>query len=460
MAPTAERTYRYYTILPEYGTSRVLLLPTKDGWTLPNWSTAEPHFWQTCDHVNRAMLEMYSIHVTTLRCMYVYHDPETGLRQRVHSLDNHSPDWQPPEGARWIDRDGLVSLRLAVPAHRQLIEVSFDEAEGVGDSQLRVSWSRRGWYETAVRWIEDQVEQIGSYMLGSPEQLRAWDRSCVMRVPTSRGNLYFKALPPMFAHELPLLDKLAEWHPRNFPHLLVVDTEHIWMLMLDFGGRTLDTVADVEVWEGALRELGRLQIELAAKADTLVSAGVPYRGLDWLSNQIDWLIESLPNLNTYGQTPLTIEELSQLCELAPRLKEKCAELGGYNIPLSLEHGDLWASNIVVKEEGFLYFDWSDCSIAHPFFSLTVFYGETGVELPSSPEIEARLRDSYLQPWIRFEPPDRLRHAFEIAQVLAPLHGALGYYTHILPNMAHKWEMENMPPFFLRVMLERMLKRET
>jgi hypothetical protein len=346
-----------------------------------------------------------------------------------------------------------------MPAHSTLIEAAFDEAEGSSDSPLRVPWSRRGWYWDAVRWIEAQVARTGSQMLGPPEQLRAWARSCVLRVPTAGGNLYFKALPRMFAHELPLLERLSERHPRNFPHLLALDAPRLWLLMEDFGGTTLHTIADVAVWEAALAELGRLQIELAARTDRLVANGVPYRGLDWLSAHIDWLLDSLPGLNVYGHTPLSGEELSQLREFARRLKEMCSELESYNLPLSLEHGDLSASNIVVNDR-FIYFDWSDCSISHPFFSLTAFYGESGVRLPNVPEVEARLRYAYLRPWTRFEPPDRLRSAFELAQVLAPLHGALGYYTHILPNMEHKWEMENMPPFFLRIMLDRLLKRET
>jgi hypothetical protein len=459
MAAPTEPTYHYYTILPEHGPSRVLLLPTQGGWTLPNWSTHEPHFWQSCDHVNRTMLEMYGVNVTTLRCVRVHRDPETGMSVRVHSLDNHSPDWQPPEGAHWLGRNELASFHLVIPAHRTLIETAFNEAEGTNGSPLRVPWSRRGWYAEAVRWIEAKVGRTGSQMLGPPEQLRAWDRSCVFRVPTSAGNLYFKALPRMFAHELPLLERLSDWHPRNFPRLLAVDAQRLWLLMEDFGGTALHTVAEVAVWEAALAELGRLQIELAPKASTLVANGVPYRELDWLSTHIDWLLDSLPGLNVYGRTPLSGEELSQLREFAPRLKAMCSELESYNLPLSLEHGDLSASNIVVNDR-FIYFDWSDCSITHPFFSLTVFYGEGGVTLPNAPHVEARLRDAYLQPWTRFEPLDRLRSAFELAQVLAPLHGALGYYTHILPNMEHKWEMENMPPFFLRIMLDRVMKRET
>lgn len=454
MAAVPPRNYRYYTILPEHGTSRVLLLPTEAGWTLPNWSMQEQRYWQSCDHINRAMLEMHGVHVTTLRCVRVHSEPDTGQRERVHSLDNHSPDWQPPEGARWIGRDQLGSLPLAAQAHRALIEASFDEAEGISDSPLRVPWARRGWYAEAVRWIEEQAGHLGSRLLSAPEQLRAWDRSCVLRAPTSGGDLYFKALPRMFAHELPLLDKLVGWHPRNFPRLLSVDAERLWLLMEDFGGVTLDNVSDVRTWEAALGELGRLQVELSTKAEELIASGVPYRGLDWLSAHVDWLIDGLPELNRLGQTPLTGEELSRLRELAPTLKQMCADLGGYNLPLSLEHGDLWAPNIVVKDDSFVYFDWSDCSISHPFFSLILFYGESGVELPNAPQVEARLRDVYLQPWTRFEPPDRLHAAFNIAQVLAPLHGALGYYTHILPNMERKWEMANMPAWFLRIMLER------
>jgi hypothetical protein len=264
----------------------------------------------------------------------------------------------------------------------------------------------------------------------------------------------------MFAHELPLLDKLAAWHPRSFPRLLGVDAERHWLLMEDFGGEGLVAVGDLGTWEAALSGLATLQVELAAKADLLVAAGVPYRGLDWLAAGVDWLVEALPRTGDAGGAALADEELSRLRRLAPRLKGMCAELGSYNVPLSLEHGDLWPSNIVVKQDGFIYFDWSDCSISHPFFSLSILYGETGVERPIFPEVDSRLRDAYLHPWTRYEPLDRLHTAFSLAHVLAPLHNALGYYTHILPNMEHTWEMENMPAYFLRATLARAGKLAT
>ncbi|HYN90239.1 MAG TPA: hypothetical protein VER55_17010, partial [Ardenticatenaceae bacterium] len=56
------------------------------------------------------------------------------------------------------------------------------------------------------------------------------------------------------------------------------------------------------------------------------------------------------------------------------------------------------------------------------------------------------------PWSAHAPRHQLLQAFELSQRLAPLHHALFYHQLILPNMEIRWEMENMVPFFLKMLL--------
>ena len=55
----------------------------------------------------------------------------------------------------------------------------------------------------------------------------------------------------------------------------------------------------------------------------------------------------------------------------------------------------------------------------------------------------------------YAPRERLRHAFELAQTLAPLHYATTYHRDILPHVAAKWQMERMLPGYVRMLLKRM-----
>ena len=58
--------------------------------------------------------------------------------------------------------------------------------------------------------------------------------------------------------------------------------------------------------------------------------------------------------------------------------------------------------------------------------IMVFHEEDGA-------LRDRLRDAYLAEWSRFEPPDRLRRAWELAEPLGALHHAVSYRS-IVANL--------------------------
>ena len=45
------------------------------------------------------------------------------------------------------------------------------------------------------------------------------------------------------------------------------------------------------------------------------------------------------------------------------------ELAESGLPLTLEHGDLWSSNVYVSDSEVAFIDGTDASLSHPFFSL-------------------------------------------------------------------------------------------
>jgi aminoglycoside phosphotransferase (APT) family kinase protein len=95
----------------------------------------------------------------------------------------------------------------------------------------------------------------------------------------------------------------------------------------------------------------------------------------------------------------------------------------------LNHGDFHDNNIFFQDGRFLIFDWGDCTVSHPFYSLrTTFvslYWSLNLD-EGSPELD-RLRDIYLEPWSTFEPTERLLEAFKLSQRLAAVNGALVWH---------------------------------
>ena len=456
MAISQQLIYEYHALISHSTEPRVLLLPAGDGWALPRWESTERHFWQTVDHVNQALRDQLGVNVTTLRCVGINDHVEAG-RVRVeivYVLEDHSSDWASPDSGRWIGSEDIDDLRLAVPEHRSLLLNWFARALETSIPPNQPPWYRPGWFASATAWMNDQLERCGLSATGPVEQLRSWERSALLRVNTNGGYVYFKAVPPMFAHEPPLTQMLAERDPAHFPRALVVDVERRSMLMSDVGGPTLDQLPDVVRWQAALRHFARAQISLIDQVDMLLALGCPARPLDQLADHIDALLADTPAMLPDQPGGLSQDQIDALRARAGQFRAMCVDLARYNIPETLEHGDFAPGQIVVVDDSYVFIDWSDSSIAHPFFSMNFFCDltEIGDYLPSAPGIYTRLRDAYLEPWSSYEPIDRLIQAYEIARPLSALHNAVIYHRHILPNMENQWEMRRMLPFYLKKLL--------
>ncbi|HJZ48886.1 MAG TPA: phosphotransferase, partial [Roseiflexaceae bacterium] len=123
-------------------------------------------------------------------------------------------------------------------------------------------------------------------------------------------------------------------------------------------------------------------------------------------------------------------EAGQLRGLGPRIAQICDRLLDYRVPQTLVHGDLHLGNVAGAAEQFVFFDWTDACVAHPFFDLTTMLNSAEENLGSFQAARARLADVYLGAWTDYEPIERLREACALALPLGALHQAVSYW-HIL-----------------------------
>jgi len=184
----------------------------------------------------------------------------------------------------------------------------------------------------------------------------------------------------------------------------------------------------------------------------LLALGVPDRRLVHFPAWIDELLNDTAALVS-GDFGLSDDEISQVRELGPQIKDISIQLQESGIPASLEHGDFWSGQVLLDaNENYTFIDWSDSSVSHPFLSIWFFLVEIAYELPGVNDAYTRLRQAYLRPWLAYGSMDHLLDTFELAQLLSPIHHALIYHRLILPNMENKWEMERMLPQSLRKLL--------
>lgn len=296
----------------------------------------------------------------------------------------------------------------------------------------KLPWTRPDWFEQASGWIQAELARHSIDLVGAIEQphVRPW--STVLRVPTDQGDLYFKATSPVLGHEPALTQALSAWRPDCMLQLLATDLDRGWLLMRDAGATLRSqilSVTDLHLWHAILRTYAEVQIELASRADELLALGTLDRRLVTLPAQYEQLLSDAEMLRIDETDGLTADEYRRLRDLVPQFTTMCEQLAGYHIPETLHHDDFHDANIFVRDEHFVFSDWGESCVAHPFFTLLVTLRSVAYRLKlddQAPEL-LQLRDVYLEPWTRFESRERLREAFALANRVAMVCRVLTWY---------------------------------
>ncbi|MCH7653775.1 MAG: phosphotransferase [Chloroflexi bacterium] len=449
-----ELPYEYHLLIAHPSLPRVLLMRKEGGWRLPSFVPEERDF-RVVGHINEAAHTLVGTETFVRRCLRHHYDLQGRRQYRVYLLTCREGDNSIPDDCRWFGLEDLPEM--GEPDHLEVVERWLNEAEGSAPDG-RAPWCAAGWLDDAATWIGEQLKNAGVSQDGPIEQLRSWSLSCLLRLPTSEGDVYFKAVPSFFRGEPAVMRSLSERYPDLVPPPLAVDVQKGWTLMSDFGGKLLGSIPEVDAWEKSTRAFSRLQVEQSKHVDSWIELGCPDRGLKTLAGMIDTLFQDSDLLMLGAPWGITHEELGRLRAMSLRLKLMCARLADYKVPHSLVHGDL-GGNVVVKGDGFVFFDWTDACISHPFIDTAtiVSWVFDEMELPTEiGELRVRVRDAYLEPWSEFEPMDRLLEAFEVAQPLGALHQAMTY-AWLTSSVAEdaRWEVQAGLVVWLRNLLKMM-----
>jgi hypothetical protein len=284
-------------------------------------------------------------------------------------------------------------------------------------------WTDPAWLEESRAWIDAELARHGLSVAGTVEQphVRPW--STVLRIPTPAGDVWFKACMPAVAYEVGVLQVLVARRPECLARLLAADAGRGWMLQADGGTRLRELLGEhpgFSRWEAVLPLYADLQLAVAADRDELLAAGAPDRRLAGLPALYEDLLAR--------QRTLSADELTRLRELTPTVAQLCDELGAYGLPETIQHDDLHDGNVFVSDGAYVFFDWGDSCVTHPFFTLhvtmRVLAHNLGVE-DEAPELE-RYRDAYLEPWTTLRPRADLLRALEPADLLAGIARALAW----------------------------------
>ncbi len=278
-------------------------------------------------------------------------------------------------------------------------DASVDPEEAARQTRTaRARWLDPAWHAEVRLWIEQRLAEHGMAITSSVTQphIRPW--STALAIPTTAGQVWFKAAGPGTRHEVPLVDAMVRWRIPGVLEPLALQLDRGWMLLPD-GGTRLRDVADggpgLEHWVRILPEWASMQRQLASHASELIAIGIP----DLRPSRLPDLLASLAD---DPDASLTEEDRSRLRELVPTFAGWCAELEAHGIQPSLQHDDLHDGNVFVGGTGDRIFDWGDAGVAHPFGTLLVTLRSVASrglgEEPDATRTLDRLRDAYLEPW--------------------------------------------------------------
>jgi hypothetical protein len=269
-----------------------------------------------------------------------------------------------------------------------------------------MEWSDPTWLAGVHAWIAGHV-----MITGPTEQFHVRRWSTVLRVPTERGDVYFKANEPRLRFEAGLVTVLADRRPDCVPPLVAVDLERGWLLMEDAGTRLRELVEqerDLSRWLEILPLYGGVQLDVASDMPTLLAAGVPDLRLAVLTEKCEQLLDEVPELPRNDP---------RLREAIPQIHSLCDELAAFGLPETIDHDDFHEGQVYVRDGRYLLLDWGDACVTHPFFTLAVTLGGVlswGLDDVQGSVDVTPFRDAYLAPFAALANADDLQAAAGIA----------------------------------------------
>jgi Phosphotransferase enzyme family len=352
-----------------------LVLCTRDGdllGALPPYDVGSP-WWPDVAPVVAGARERYGIGVTVLRRI------DDGQLRTV-------PDGRVAYLAEVTDPPARTALLQDWPGDPLRAEPQ------------RQTWAHPGGPEQDLCWAEQQLDRVGTPPTGPPTQIRTWNLSSLWRIPTPDGAAWLKVVPPFFAHEGRVLERLGS---PAVPTLLAADGPRVLLAEVpgeDRYGAPLPALLTM------VRTLLAIQVHWVDRVDELLAIDAP-----------DWRPEPLAALaaDSVARTAPELDRttVADLDHLVAELPGRFAAVDACGIPDTLVHGDFHPGNVRGSGDRLVLLDWGDTGVGNPLLDDAAFTERLSDD-------DARIvRTEWSAAWRRAVPgcdPDRAR------ELLAPV----------------------------------------
>jgi hypothetical protein len=283
-----------------------------------------------------------------------------GIRPTILRLFSTERSIYPGGGVTYLAEVGALEVS-AVATFAEPWTGALDE------QPLRMPWARVGGPTADLAWADEALVAAGRRRTGHDEQMRTWNLSCVWRLPTTDGPAWLKVVPPFFAHEGAVLDRLA-----GGPVPILLGRQGGRILMADVPGDDRYDATGAELLR-MVDGLVAIQVAWAARTGELLALGLP----DWRGSFLSVLIADVIE-RTADQ--LTVGERATLDRFLGGLPARLAAVESCGLPDTLVHGDFAPGN--VRGDGAVarmtLLDWGDSTVGQPLLDMPAFLDRTPV----------------------------------------------------------------------------------
>ena len=348
--------------------------------SLPPLEVAVP-WWQEARPVVDAVREAYGLEVTVLRLL----------------------DAAPTE----IGTAGGPVTYLAEVVSAANVTLARWPHEALADDPLRMPWARPGGPAADLGWADEALRRRGLVPVGAPRQIRTWNLSSLWRLPTEDGAAWLKVVPPFFAHEGGVLERLD---PDLAPTVVASDGPR--MLLDEVPGDDRYGASGA-----ALLRMVALLVDLQQRWSTRVGELLALGAPDWRPPSFLPLAEDVVS-RTAGE--LEPDEARALESLVESLPERFAAIAACGLPDTLVHGDFHPGNFRGPDERLTLLDWGDAGVGQPLLDQAAFLAS----IPAT-EHEA-VRAEWTRRWQAAVPGSEPEPAAHLLEPVAALRQAIVY----------------------------------
>jgi hypothetical protein len=445
---TKYRKDRYRLILLGASGTQVLVVPTENGFALPEVEI--PAFERVPENLRNEVSTHWNQDILCLSMLPPVSD--TGPR---YFAAEALREGVPTHNCVWLQMASLEQSSIAYSTDLQALHRWLARGADASHTSQKGPFAQPGWFEEVCAWVATQIEPLGLRMTGPFRQLNASATFSLLRFETNGPAIWFKAVGAPNVREFWISQYLARCSPAFVPRILAVREEwHAW-LTTEAPGIQPTKDSEIKTWEIVARTLAHLQIASVGNSLQLIEAGCrdvrSSRLIDLISPFFEAMSEFMAQQTKLSPPPLSRQEL---VAVRNHLQEALSRYQSLDIPDTLGHLDFNPGNIIVLKDHCVLLDWAEAYVGPPLLTFEYLIEHLRRLQPEYEFSKSDLITAYQQYWQRFLTCSEMKEGLALSPLLAAFAYAVSF-----PAWRDKAQDHNPATHAYLRSLTRRMKRE-